>query len=161
ACQQLLAALAWAALFAPAIPGEKARRDLAGLMIATLVGVFYLALMTLIVNWYGDLPHPAGWFHSRVRGGWELVIALVFLLQAAVPFLILLPASHRRSPPWLQAAGGSILVGVALHVAWWMGPTFRPGAMVAAVLGVIAVGAAVALGWRRFAPAAVLEADHG
>lgn len=163
ACQQLLAALAWTALFAPAIADEQARRDLAGLMIATLVGVFYLALMTLIVNWYGDLPHPAAWFHARVRGGWALVIALVFVLQAAVPFLMLLPAANRRSPPWLQAAGGCILVGVALHVAWWVGPTFRPGAMVAAVGAVIAIGAAFALGWRRLAPAAVTasEASHG
>jgi hypothetical protein len=161
ASQQLLAALAWTALFAPAIADEQARADLAGLMIATLVGVFYLALMTLIVAWYGDLPHPAAWFHARVRGGWQWVIALTFIFESAAPFLMLLPATHRRAPRWLQAAGGSVLIGAMLHVAWWMGADFRSGAMAAAAAATVVVGAAFVLGWRRFTPASAAEVRHG
>src|SRR6202000_1810621 len=68
--QQLLGALAVAALISPsAVDGETAG-DIGGLLIATLLGVVYLEFMTFVVAWYGDLPDKAEWFLKRAGTGW-------------------------------------------------------------------------------------------
>jgi hypothetical protein len=162
--QQLLAALAFVALFAPAIAPVRARLDLGELMIATLVGEFYLGLMSLIVFWYGDLPHQAHWYLVRVRYGWQWVILATVLLEAVIPFLILLEEKRRRDPRWLRIAGASVLIGVMLHIVWWLGPTYASGGVIAGGGALVAIGAAFLLGWRRIAPdrvAAEAEAGHG
>jgi hypothetical protein len=164
AVQQLLSALAFAALLAPVLAEERVRRDLAELMIATLVGNLYLGLMTLIVAWYGDLPARAHWYLVRVEGGWQWVILAAVVLGVAVPFLVLLEDRRRRDPRWLRIAGASVLVGVVLHLAWWFGPAFVPSAFVAAAGALVAIGAGFALGWRRIAPALATaqgEGSHG
>lgn len=164
AVQQLLAALAFTALFAPFIASARVRQDLGQLLIATIVGEFYLALMTLIVFWYGDQPNEAHWYLVRVRGGWQWVILAAFLLGAAIPFLALLQEERRRSATWLRVVGASVLAGVLLHIAWWMGPTFAPYAMLAAGGAVVAVGAGFLLIWRRIGAApriALAESGHG
>lgn len=57
AVQQILSALAVAALLAPESPGRPAR-DLAGLAITALLGLVYLDFMSFVVAWYGNLPRP-------------------------------------------------------------------------------------------------------
>jgi len=162
AVQQLLAALAFTALFAPAIAPERARLDLGELMIATLVGNFYLGLMTLIVAWYGDQPDKAHWYLVRVESGWQWVILAAVILGAVLPFLVLLERKRRADAYWLRIAGASVLIGVLLHVAWWFGPAFAPGALIAAAGALVAIGAGFLLGWRRIAPApTVAEERHG
>ncbi|MEJ1936534.1 hypothetical protein WDZ92_40600, partial [Nostoc sp. NIES-2111] len=60
--QQVLTALAACALLCPTSLAERDRADLAGLLVAAMLGVFYLGLMSFIVAWYGNLPDKAGWY---------------------------------------------------------------------------------------------------
>lgn len=138
AIQQLLAALAVTAVIGtPTIDGKVAG-DLGAFMIATLLGVVYLELMTFVVAWYGDLPEKAAWFLQRSGSGWLSVLITAIVAGAVLPFALLLVKAVRRSRRGLQIAGGLILFGTILHVAWLLLPAFdnQAGAMASACVGI-------------------------
>jgi hypothetical protein len=153
--QQLLAALAWAAVLAPEPSGERTAGDLGGLLIATVAGTVYLGLMTFIVVWYGDLPDKAAWFLARGRDGWGWVLAATFVLGALGPFLALLLSRVRHDRGALRIVGVAILAGILLHDAWLMGPALDPWATPAAIvaLAAMAAGGAALLSRREAAEA--------
>ncbi len=127
--QQVLTALAACALLRPDALAERDRADLAGLLIAAMLGVFYLGLMAYIVAWYGNLPDKAGWYLRRSGHGWGALLAAAFVLGVLGPFLLLLFGRARRSVAALRFAGASVLAGVVLHTAWLMGPAFGWGSL--------------------------------
>jgi hypothetical protein len=147
AIQQLLSALALAAIAGPEARQPGAIADLAGLIMATLLGTVYLALMSFIVIWYGNLPDKAAWYLLRGRDGWQWLIAAAVVIGALVPLCLLLKQSVRQSRGALRLIGGLILLGVFLHVAWLIAPAFGSGAIVAAL---IAVSALMSLGLGLF-----------
>jgi hypothetical protein len=135
AIQQILTALAAAALFGPGDLREPDLGDLAGFLIAALLGVIYLALMTFIVQWYGNLPDRAHWFLLRSQNGWTLVIVGCAILAIAAFAMLLLP-SVRHSRGGLRLAGAVILTAVGLHLSWLIVPAYpsQVGVIVAALL---------------------------
>lgn len=135
--QQMLSALALAALLGTEQRGDAVTDDIGGFLIATVLGTFYIGLMTFIVGWYGDLPAKAAWYLARSRDGWAAVIGAAVAVGAVLPLALLLRQHVRDSRRWLQIVGGLVLTGVALHVAWLMGPALAPYAMVAAALALI------------------------
>jgi hypothetical protein len=124
AIQQILAALAFAALLRPPALAGRVAGDVGGLIIASLLGVVYLESMTYVVAWYGDLPDKAVWYLKRSHPGWTIAIVAALLVGALVPFGLLLKQAVRRSPRGLQWAGLLVLVGSLLHIAWLIGPAF-------------------------------------
>jgi hypothetical protein len=159
AVQQLLAALAVAALLGPRVDGKVAG-DLGGLLIATLLGVVYLEFMTFVTAWYGDLPDKADWFVKRAAPGWVTVLVTALLIGALLPFGMLMVQAIRRNCRGLRVASALILCGSALHFAWLLVPAFDDQA---AVIAASAAGLAV-LALTSFligpAVAQVLEARH-
>lgn len=136
AVQQILAGLAWAALMSPegATSG-----DLGALLIATLLGLVYIGFMSFIVSWYGDLPEQAAWYVSRGTPRWSTVILAAAVLGAGLPFALLLESSFRRNRLVLRLAGGLILFGAWLHVAWLLGPAFAPSSPLISLLALAAL----------------------
>ncbi|ACL61634.1 conserved hypothetical protein [Methylobacterium nodulans ORS 2060] len=124
AIEQILSALAFAALLAPASLDTERAGDLGGLLIATLLGTVYIGLMSFIVAWYGDLPDKAEWYLRRTEHGfvWLLVAALV--AGAVLPFALLLRKSLRQNRSVLRLVGALVLLGVALHRLWLVVPAF-------------------------------------
>jgi hypothetical protein len=139
AIQQILLALSFAAVAGPAGRLEEETADLAGLIIAALLGTVYLDLMSFIVIWYGNLPEKAAWYLARGRDGWQWVIAAAAAIGAVAPFCLLLKQSLRQSRAALGLVGGLILLGVFLHVIWLIAPAFGSGAVIAAVIALIAL----------------------
>ncbi|ABE64806.1 hypothetical protein Nham_4183 (plasmid) [Nitrobacter hamburgensis X14] len=139
AIQQLLSALALAAIAGPEARQPGAIADLAGLILATLLGTVYLALMSFIVIWYGNLPDKAAWYLLRGRDGWQWLIASAVVIGALVPLCLLLKQSFRQSRIALRLIGSLILLGIFLHVAWLIAPAFGSGAIVAASSAVVAL----------------------
>jgi hypothetical protein len=137
AVQQLLAALAVAALIGGATIEGNVAGDIGGLLIATVLGVAYLELMTFVVAWYGDLPDKASWFLKRATSGWIAVLCGAVLLGAVLPFSMLLKKAVRDSPRGLRLAASLILFGTLLHFVWLLVPAFD------AQLTVVAVACAV------------------
>jgi hypothetical protein len=139
AIQQLLSALALAAIAGPQARQPGANADLASLIIATLLGTVYLALISFIVIWYGNLPDKAAWYLLRGRDGWQWLIAAAVVIGALVPLGLLLKQSVRQSRDALRLTGCLILLGVFLHVVWLIAPPFGSGTIVAALIALVAI----------------------
>lgn len=140
AIQQIMSALALS-LALPAARDEQDARDLAGLTLAAALGVLYMEVMSLIINWYGDQPDGAKWYLERVAGVWLWIALGALAFGALAPIAALLFEKVRTSPGALRIVGASILLGVALHDVWLMAPSAAPAAAPAAVVGVAAIGA--------------------
>lgn len=139
ALHQMLAALAWAAIASPRGLDAKRASDLAGLILATLLGVLYLSLMSYLVAWYGDLPEKSVWYLKRGTGPWIAVLLASLAAGGLLPFAALLFARIRRSAAALRVVGLLVLVGVALHLAWYVLPAYGAGAGAAAACAVLGV----------------------
>jgi hypothetical protein len=139
ALHQILAALAWAAVSSP--PGLDGKRasDLAGLILTTLLGVLYMGLMAYIVAWYGDLPAKAEWYLKRGTGAWVAVLAAALAVGGLLPFAALLFGRIRRSAAALRVVGLFVLVGIALHLAWYVLPAYGAEGGLAALFAVAGV----------------------
>ena len=139
ALHQILAALAWAAMASPpGLDGERAS-DLAGLILATLLGVLYMSLMSYIVAWYGDLPEKSVWYLKRGTGLWTAVLVASLMAGGLLPFIVLLFGRIRQSPAALRVVGLLVLIGVALHFAWYVLPAYETGAGPAAACAALGV----------------------
>ena len=132
------------------VPDDPPTGDLGSFLIAALLGVVYLALMSYVVAWYGDLPEKAAWYLRRSSGGWSWTIAAAVTVGAILPFAMLLRRSLRRSRRALRIAAGLILLGIWLHVTWLVAPAFRPGWLVAAITALVAM-TGLSLGLMRTA----------
>lgn len=141
AVQQILSALAAVAVIAPERPGDSAARDLAGLLIAALLGLVYIDYMAYVVAWYGDLPEKAAWYLRRSHDGWACLIAAAVIIGALLPFCLLLLRRVRASRSALRAVGALILIGIWLHVLWLTTPSFGPAAAAWSCLALIALAA--------------------
>lgn len=138
---QMLAALAFAALFAPGLD-DGTVRDLGGLLLTLTLGVTYLNFMAVLVIWYGDLPAKVFWFVERVREPWNALAVAAFVVGSVVPILMLLLRRVRASRSALRAVACSSLAGIALYDAWLLAPTFGVWALGTAALATIAMSSA-------------------
>lgn len=136
ALDQILAALAFAALASPPSLDARGASDLAGLMLAALLGVIYIEWMSYIVAWYGDLPPKATWYLKRGEAPWGAILVVSLILGGVLPFLALLFAGVRRSPALLRAVGLLVLIGLAGRLAWYTLPAYGEGAGPAAAFAV-------------------------
>ena len=141
--EQMAAALAFAAVARP-VGDPRADRDLAGLIVTTLLGTMYFIYMQFIVIWYGNVPSKVHWYAARATEWWPRLAFLAFLIGAALPFLALLSPLVRGRPGALRVVGGFVLCGVALHIAWLTGPAFGAAALVPGAVAALAIGLALA-----------------
>jgi hypothetical protein len=138
AIQQILSALCFAAI-AGAAEGKEIAADIAGLIIAMLLGTVYLGLTPFIVIWYGNLPHKVAWYLIRGRDGWQWLIAAAVMIGALVPLCLLLKQSFRQGRIALRLIGSLILLGIFLHIIWLISPAFGSGAIVTAMIALVAI----------------------
>jgi hypothetical protein len=121
--EQMFVALAVVAVWAPQGAG-RANRDLAGIMLTTLLGTVYFLYMAFLITWYGNIPAKVEWYVLRAGGGWSAVMLAAFIIGAALPFLAILNPYFRREPEAFRFVGWLVLVGAILHVGWLMLPSF-------------------------------------
>ncbi len=139
ATQQLMAGFGWAALQSRRRAADPDSGDVAGLLLATLVGLTYLEFMSYLVVWYGDRPPLDGWYVLRVRDGWQ---ALVWVsLACGLAALVLLAirrafGTHRA----LAGAGAACLLGLLSYQVWLLAPAFGSGCLGPAALALLAMG---------------------
>jgi hypothetical protein len=139
--EQILAALALAALLGPQGEDPRECRDLAGLIISCILGWVYFAYVEFAIIWYGDLPEEAGWYAVRGREPWRAIGNGALLLGAVLPFCVLLSNQARASEAVLRGIGAAVLLGISLHIVWLMAPSFGVQALLPAVLGIVLLGA--------------------
>lgn len=151
--EQMFATLGFIALLAPQQPG-RANRDLAGIMLTTLLGTVYFLYMQFLITWYGNVPDKVHWFVARTGDGWPLVQFAAFFLGAAVPFLAICNPTVRREPSALRIIGCFVLAGVALYVSWLVLPAFGAVVVLPAIFAVLLLAFA-------FWIASPMEVAHG
>lgn len=138
---QLTLALATVAILRPAGKGS----DIGALLLACILGVFYLAGMGFVVSWSGNLPDKAEWYLARQDGGGLALIWISFALGALAPFCLLLGSAVRSNPVMLRWVGAMIVVGGLLHLVWLSAPGAFAGAGSSAAAVAVGVGAAFLL----------------
>lgn len=155
--EQIGAALALAAALAPQGHDRRACRDLAGMILSTLLGTMYFIYTQFIVIWYGNIPEKVHWYVARSSDGWSALALAAFVIGAAAPFLAILHPSVRREPALLRLVGVLVLCGIALHVAWLTAPAFGAVSQAPALLAVLAMAMLLVAAARmpRFATAGV------
>jgi hypothetical protein len=85
--------------------------DLAKLLFAFCTFWAYLWFCQFMLIWYGNIPEEGIYFIRRWHGGWEPVFYLNFILNWALPFLLLLPRPLKRSPNYVASVALLVLFG--------------------------------------------------
>lgn len=119
--------------------------DWGGLMLAAVLGVFYLVAMEVLVIWSGNLPQNAAWYLPRLDSAGTAVAGLALIGGVVLPFLVLLPSRNRADPVWLRRAALPVLGGGMLYLVWLC----APGGMGAGLLAALSVPALLAPAWLR------------
>ncbi|MBV9637254.1 MAG: hypothetical protein JOZ40_21735 [Methylobacteriaceae bacterium] len=147
---QITAALAFAALL-QTLASRAETEDVAGLILACLLGYAYLSFMQYLVIWSGNLPDRVNWYVARVHHGWALIEGLAILAGAAA-FLILIRRKARQSGRATPAAAVLVLAALLLDRLWQTVPSLpeaRPWAVILATvaLGCLWIGLAGRVAW--------------
>ncbi len=162
AIEYLAAALAWTVLAFPDMP-QQTRDDMAGLMIATVLGSIYLNYMDFMIVWYGDVPSRIAWFLPRSAMPWKPFLVAALLFGGIGPLVGLLFGRTRFLGDGLKPAAISMLFGFSCYEIWQVLPPFGVIAIpfaVAAMAGIGALALAFA-GDGRLAGRRAEEAGHG
>ncbi|MGH6957566.1 MAG: hypothetical protein ACREEW_12955 [Caulobacteraceae bacterium] len=124
-------------LFGPAEPA-KSRDDIAGFLIAGVLGLTYMTFVAYLVDWYGDVPDRVGWWLERLKDGrWGEIFAP--FVAALLVFLAL--AAGRR----YRLAGAIALFGIGVYCVWLFAPNFEGEGWLVAPAGVVFNAAAIGL----------------
>jgi hypothetical protein len=146
--EQMGAAPGLAAALAVQGPDPRACRDLAGMIVSTLLGAVYFIYMQFIVTWYGNIPEKVHWYVTHSSAGWSILAFAAFTIGAALPFLAILHPAVRREPALLRVVGILVLCGIALHVAWLTAPAFGAVSQAPALLAALAMALLLAAAAR-------------
>lgn len=98
------------------------RRQLSGLVQASIALVAYLAVMEFLIIWMGDLPAEAGYYVRRVATPMRWIPIYVALVGCAFPFISLLSAKRRMDATALRQAAALALSGVIAYLLWLTNP---------------------------------------
>jgi hypothetical protein len=105
---------------------ERNLHDLSKFIFMTLMLWGYFNLSQFLIIWSGNLPEETFWFYERSQGGWYYISTLLPLLQWAIPFCLLLPASCKKNPDFVVKVGAFLLFGRAFEQLWLVAPSVRP-----------------------------------
>jgi hypothetical protein len=142
AIASLVAALAWAAVLAPAAADDPRIGDVGALLLATILGITYIDFMAVLVIWYGDLPREEIWFVTRDRLPWTALAAATFILVSLIPTCALLLSRVRNAQGPLRLVGASVLAGLACYDAYLIAPSAGAAALPIGLLAIVGIGLA-------------------
>ena len=182
---QVLGALALAAIVLRYVPVARPLRDvvtprrvhhLGNMMLTFVILWAYVAYSQYIIIWSGDLPDENSWYLRRSAGGWGVLAVIVIVVHFALPLILLLFRSSKRSLRALARIALLLLVMRFADTYWLVIPAFGGahagftltdiaaplvvgGLWVAAFAWRLKGGSLVPLGDPRFRPA--IEAGEG
>jgi hypothetical protein len=156
---QVTAALGFAALLRSGGPSGPGTRDIAGLLLAGVLGLSYLGYVQLLVVWSSGLPEKTAWYEIRQTADARLLIIAAFLFGAVLPFVQLLRSKVRADAEQTGFTALLVLVGLAFFWAWQIVPGGPMGTLWIYPIAFIAIGA----GWLgiAFGPLAVPQEQAG
>lgn len=84
----------------------------------------YLSFSQFLIIWAGNLRDEIPWYVSRAEGGWAVVAVTLIVFHFAVPFLLLLLRSAKRSRQVLAAVAAGLVVMSVVDVFWLTVPAY-------------------------------------
>jgi hypothetical protein len=129
--------------------------DLGNLLLAVVMLWAYMHFSQFLLIWSGNLAEEIPWYLHRIGGGWEWVALALVLFLFALPFVLLLSRTTKRSAVILARVAAVILFMHWLSVLWMVAPSFYPGRFyihwmdVVAPIGIGAVWLGAFLGYLR------------
>jgi hypothetical protein len=100
--------------------------DVGKLLFGCTVFWGYVAFAQYLLIWYGNVPEETQFYLLRRNGAWYPLSVLLPVLYCGVPFFLLLPRAHKRSPGWLALASAWILAMHAYDLYWQVLPVLHP-----------------------------------
>lgn len=85
--------------------------DLGKYLFAFSVFWAYLWFSQFLLIWYSNLPEETTFFARRLGGAWGGLFWLMPIVNFAIPFALLLPASRKKREGFLLWAAGLLLAG--------------------------------------------------
>ena len=163
AAEFALFALSIAALAsAPFIADREVLADIGKLMLALVVLWTYLDFMQLLIVWSSDLQDESPWYIARSSHGWGAAAVAIGLCHFGLPFFLLLSGALQRSRAAI-ASVAALLIAIEIVRGWWLVLPASPRGVglvdLATMLAFGGVASGVALGARRWLPAARMQ--HG
>ena len=101
-------------------------QDLGNLTLMFVMLWAYLSFSQFLIIWSGNLPEEIEWYLPRVRTSWVYVAGALLLLHFAVPFLLLLMRTVKRSASLLAGLAAALLVMRLVDLLWTVVPAFEP-----------------------------------
>ena len=99
--------------------------DLGNLTLAFTMIWAYLSFSQFLIIWSGNLPETITWYTDRSRGGWQWVALLLFMLNFALPFVLLLSRFTKRRIDALARVAIIILAMRLVDLFWVIAPKFH------------------------------------
>jgi hypothetical protein len=123
----LIVALAWLGRRPPldtvVVPGHF--HDLANLMLAFVMLWAYFSFSQYLIIYSGNLPEEIPWYITRLQTSWRGVGVALVVLHFAVPFLLLLSRTLKRTPNLLVKAAIGVIVIRLVDLNWLVAPHFH------------------------------------
>jgi hypothetical protein len=86
----------------------------------------YLQFDQFLIIWAGNLQDEIPWYVVRATGTWGGIAIALFLLNFALPFLLLLQRAVTQRSLWLSRLAVLILVMEWVDLYWIISPSFSP-----------------------------------
>lgn len=112
-------------------------RDLGALLLTSVMMWAYLAYSQFIIIWWANLPHEVTWYLSRSQGIWLWLGLVIFLVQFALPFMVLISLRAKQNAFVLFILSSAILLTQLLYNYWMIMPVFPPEGLVGRLQDVI------------------------
>jgi hypothetical protein len=125
------------------------------LLLALVMLWAYMQFSQFLLIWSENLAEEIPWYLHRIAGGWEWIALALILFLFALPFVLLLLRTTKRSAATLAWVAGGILFMHWLDVLWMIIPSFYPGRFylhwmdIALPIGIGALWLAAFLGYLK------------
>ena len=132
---QILAALAflvammkWLANYPPLsqIVKSKHFHDLGNLILAFVMLWAYMAFSQYLIIWSGNITEEIPWYLQRMQGGWQWTALFLIIFHFALPFLLLLSRTTKKTGKILSRLAIGILFMRLVDLFWTVAPSFSP-----------------------------------
>ncbi|HEX7230200.1 MAG TPA: hypothetical protein VF452_07390, partial [Candidatus Binatia bacterium] len=100
-------------------------QDLGNLLLAFIMLWAYLSFSQFLLIWVENLQHEIPWYIHRLTGGWAVIGAALIALLFALPFVLLLSRTIKRSPAMLGAVAAVVAAMHLIELFWFVAPTFH------------------------------------
>ena len=101
---------------------ENHLHDLGKFLFAFTVFWAYIAFSQYMLIWYANISEETLFYIPRSKGSWAFISVALILLKFVVPFFALLPRWAKRSPGYLSAVAGWILIMQYVDLYWLVYP---------------------------------------